>query len=174
MSPQCEIVSSLCEYLGITYHLFMPIGKETSVLKNISKNKKSKIHRIPYGYNVVICKRAKEYCEENKNTFYIPFGMECEENIEVTKHQVQNIPNEVSRIVMPVGSGMSFISVLNGVEYYKKTNIEVLDVSVGKNIEENLEKYLKAPNIKYQIVNSDLSYEEYSSITNINGVRHYL
>lgn len=170
MSPQCEIVSSLCQLLKIKCHLFMPTGKETSVLRNISKNDHSILHRIPYGYNVVILKRAKEYCEEHKECFYIPFGMECEENIEVTKHQVQNIPSEVKRIVMPIGSGMSFISVLNGLEYYGRTDIEVLGVSVGKDIQENINKYLKASNIFYNIVKSDLSYEQASPNVFLEGV----
>ena len=122
MSPQCELVSCLCESLGLKCHLFMPKGKDTSVILNINKNKLSTIHRTKIGYNSVICKWSKDFATEN-NFYYIPFGMECFENIEITKHQVQNIPTNINRIVMPVGSGMSFISVLNGLQYYNKTPI---------------------------------------------------
>ena len=159
MSPQCELVSCLCQAIGVKCHLFMPKGKDTSVILNINKNDLSEIHRTKIGYNSVICKWSKDFAEEN-NFYYIPFGMECEENIEVTKHQVSNIPKEIARIVIPVGSGMSFISVLNGLECYNMHDIEVLGISVGKDITKNLDKYLKAPNIKYEIIKSELSYEK--------------
>lgn len=158
-SPQCEIVSCICENLNVHCHLFMPKGKETSVIKTINNNYLSEIHRTKIGYNSVICKWSRDFSEEN-NYYYIPFGMECFNNIEITKHQVKNIPNQVKRIIIPVGSGMSFISVLNGLEYYKRTDIEVLGVSVGKDITKNIEKYLNAPNIKYTIVKSEVPYDK--------------
>ena len=159
MSPQCELISCLCESIGVKCHLFMPKGKDTSVSLNINKNSLSTIHRTKVGYNSVICKWSKDFAEEN-NFYYIPFGMECEENINVTKHQVVNIPNKVQRIVMPIGSGMSFISVLNGLEHYKMFDIEVVGISVGKDVTKNLEKYLNAPHIKYSIIKSELDYEK--------------
>lgn len=159
MSPQCELVSCLCESLGVKCHLFMPKGKDTSIILNINKNKLSTIHRTKIGYNSVIIKWSKDFAQEN-NFYYIPFGMECEDNIAITKHQVQNIPTNVGKIVVPVGSGMSFISILNGLEYYKLYNIKVLGISVGKDVTTNLKKYLNAPHIEYSIIHSNLPYDE--------------
>lgn len=162
MSPQCELISCLCENMGVKCHLFMPRGKDTSVILNINKNKLSTIHRTKVGYNSVIVKWSKDFAEEN-NFYYIPFGMECEENINITMHQVLNIPDGIKRIVMPVGSGMSFVSVLNGLEYYNRHDISVVGVSVGKDVQKTLDKYLNAPNISYQIVKSKSSYEKEAS-----------
>lgn len=159
VSPQCEIVSDVCEGLNVHCHLFMPRGKDTSVLKHISQNKLSELHRTKVGYNSVICKWALDYAVEN-DFYYVPFGMECKENIEVTQHQVANIPKEVKRIVVPVGSGMSFISICNGLELYEMYDIEVLGVSVGKDVKKNIQKYLNAPHVKYKIVKSDLEYHK--------------
>ena len=165
-SPQCEIVSFLCQKLNLKCHLFMPKGKNTSVIDNIEKNNLSTIYRTKVGYNTVICHHAKDFAEQN-NFCYIPFGMECEDNIEVTKFQVLNIPDEVKRIVIPVGSGMSLISVLTGLNYYKKFDKEVVGISVGKDITKNLKKYLPCyfgllkdiKKVKYTIIKSNLSYE---------------
>lgn len=178
-SPQCEIVSYLCQGLGLKNYLFMPKGKETSVIEHINQNNLSTIFRTNAGYNNVICSYAKKYAEEN-NCFYIPFGMECQENIEITKHQVQNIPKEVKRIVMPVGSGMSFISVLSGLYYYKMYDKEIVGVSVGKDVTKNLKKYLpceyfgelfnNVQKIKYTIIKSELDYEEFAPVYNIGNV----
>ena len=166
-SPQCEIISYLCENLGLRCHLFMPNGKDTSVINNINKNSLSKIYRTKVGYNSVICHHAKKFASENK-FFYIPFGMECKENIEITKHQVLNIPKDVKRIVIPVGSGMSLISILEGLNYYKMYDKEVIGVSVGKDITNNLKKYLpqysnlfnNIEKVKFTIIKSTLSYDK--------------
>lgn len=168
MSPQCELVSYLCEYFNVKCHLFMPKGKDTSVIENINKNKLSEIHRTKIGYNSVICKWSKDFAEEN-SFYYIPFGMECEENIKITQNQVLNIPNNINRIVMPVGSGMSFVSVLNGLTYYNKENIEVVGISVGKDVTKTLQKYLNTKN-KYTIIKSELNYEQYAKEYTIGNV----
>lgn len=167
-SPQCEIVSYLCQYLNLKCNLFMPRGESTSVIEHIENNSLSELHRTKVGYNNVICSYAKAFAIEN-NFCYIPFGMECEENIEITKHQVANISNEVKRIVMPCGSGMSMISVITGLNYYKMFDKEVVGISVGKDPIKNFKKYLpvyfgalynNTQKVKYTILKSELPYEK--------------
>ena len=167
-SPQCEIISYLCQYLNLKCHLFMPRGESTSVIEHIKNNNLSELHRTKVGYNNVICSYAKTFALEN-NFCYIPFGMECEENIEITKHQVLNIPKEVKRIVMPCGSGMSMISVISGLDHYEMFDKEVVGVSVGKDPSKNFKKYLPAyfidifsvlKKVKYSIIKSELPYEK--------------
>lgn len=174
MSPQCEIVSTICESFGVECHLFMPNGKETSVTKNISKNKFSVIHRTKVGYNSVLLHDATNFAKDN-GYVYIPFGMECVDNIETTKHQVRNIPKEVKRIVVPCGSGMSMISIIKGLEYYKMFDVEVLGIIVGKDPQKTFKRFL--PNdlfsntrIKYLFEQSELKYEQSPKITNICGI----
>lgn len=174
MSPQCEIVSTICDKLGINCHLFMPSGKETSVLTNISKNKNSTIHKCKVGYNSVICSHAELFAREN-NFFYIPFGMECLENIDITKHQVKNIPDCVKRIIIPCGSGMSMISVIKGLEYYNMTDKHVIGVQVGKDPTHNLNKFLGFKSnlfgtANYDIVKSNLDYHKVPLQTEFCGI----
>lgn len=138
-SPQCEIVSYICEELGIHCHLFMPFGENTSVIDHIESNKYTTIHRVKPGYNNVIIARSREYAE-SMNYGYVPFGMECQANVEVTSEQVKNIPSEVKRIVMPVGSGMSLSSVVTGLVKYN-INKPIVGVQVGKDPEKVISKY---------------------------------
>jgi len=174
MSPQCEIVSTICEKLGLVCHLFMPQGKETSVIKNICQNKNSTIHFVKAGYNNVIISHAQKFAEEN-NYCYIPFGMECVENIEITKHQVQNIPDNVKRIVIPCGSGMSMISVIKGLNYYRMFDKKVLGVIVGKDPTKTFKRFLQHNlfeiiSIDYSFVKSELDYHQTPKVTTINDV----
>ena len=174
MSPQCEIVSKICESLNLKCHLFMPKGKNTSVLNNIQNNKNSYIHQCKVGYNSVICHHAVEFAKLN-NYFYIPFGMECSENIEITKHQVRNIPENVKRIVIPCGSGMSMISVLKGLDFYGMFDKKVIGVQVGKNPIGNLNKFMCNSNnifsnIEYEIVKSNIDYHQKAKQTSFCGI----
>jgi 1-aminocyclopropane-1-carboxylate deaminase/D-cysteine desulfhydrase-like pyridoxal-dependent ACC family enzyme len=174
MSPQCEIVSCICEQMGLNAHLFMPSGKETSVIGNINKNKNSVIHKTKVGYNSVICHHAEVFAKEN-NYYYIPFGMECLENIEITKKQVQNIPEQVKHIVMPCGSGMSMISVIKGLNEYRRFDVSVTGVIVGKSPDNAFKRFLQnnlfeTNMVEYNFVHSQNKYDEMPSVTCIDGV----
>lgn len=159
-SPQCEIVSMICENLGVDCVLFMPFGEDTSVIKNISNNKRTTIERVRPGYNNIIVARAREYAQLFK-CGYVPFGMECEENVEITSKQVSNIPKECKRLVIPVGSGMSFSSVVTGLTTEGRYDLPLLGVRVGKDPSKIIEEYAQGVmGIDYTIINSDVDYHD--------------
>jgi len=168
-SPQCEIISCICEALKVKCHLFMPQGQDTSILKTIYKNKYSILHRTKVGYNNVLISWSKKFCEEN-NFYYIPFGMECKENIDIISEQVINIPIESKKIVITVGSGMSLVGLLNGLEKQGWYDKEVLGISVGKDPTKTINKYINAPHINYSIIKSPLDYDKKPKITNLYGI----
>ena len=158
-SPQCEIVSFICESIGVDCKLFMPFGGDTSVITNIKNNSHTEIIRVRPGYNNIIVARAREYAE-NRGCGYVPFGMECARNVEVTSEQVQNIPMECSRVVVPVGSGMSFSSIVTGMSKY---GIEkpLLGVRVGKDPTKIINEYAFGLDLMdYEIVESSVDYHE--------------
>lgn len=158
-SPQCEIVSFICESMGVDCKLFMPFGGDTSVITNIKNNRHTEIIRVRPGYNNIIVARAREYAE-NRGCGYVPFGMECARNVEVTSEQVRNIPMECSRVVVPVGSGMSFSSIVTGMSKY---GIEkpLLGVRVGKDPTKIINEYAFGLDLMdYEIVESSVDYHE--------------
>ena len=142
MSPQCEIISELCELLNVHCYLFMPHRKkESDIMQRIKNNKHTTVNEITKGvYTNVLESRAKKFANEN-NYYYIPFGMEFEENVLTTMEQVKNIPQGVKRIVVPVGSGMSFCSIARGLIKYNRTDIKLVGIRVGKDPEHNIRKY---------------------------------
>lgn len=156
-SPQCEIVSFICEELGVDCKLFMPFGGDTSVITNIKHNEHTEIIRVKPGYNNIIVARAREYAV-NRGCGYVPFGMECERNVEVTSEQVVNIPKDCKRIVIPVGSGMSFSSVVSGMSKYG-INKPILGVRVGKDPSKIIKEYAFGLEfMDYDIVESGVDY----------------
>ena len=158
-SPQCEIVSYICEELGVNCYVFMPFGGDTSVIEHLKKNSKTTLYRVRPGYNNVIIARARDFANE-MHYGYVPFGMECAQNVEVTSNQVQNIPDEVKRIVIPVGSGMSFSSVVTGLTKFSIQK-PILGVQVGKDPSKVISEYADGLFFTdYKIVKSPVDYHD--------------
>lgn len=157
-SPQCEIVSNICEHLGKECHVFIPQGSDTSVVDNIKANSYTVLHRTKVGWNNAVVAEAKAYAIKNQS-IYIPFGMECDDYIDRTKHQVANIPDQIKKIIVPCGSGMTMASIIAGLECYGMLDKEVVGVVIGKSPDHIIHKYI-SPNcpIKWSLVKSGMKY----------------
>lgn len=138
-SPQINICARIAEGLGKCLTAFTPEGELSPELEEAEKHG-AKIIQVPAGYNTVIISRAKDYATSH-NFFYIPFGMEDSRMFDLTASQVQNIPDTVRRIVMPVGSGVSMIGVMKGLKEFGK-NAKILGVVVGGEPVKRLDKHM--------------------------------
>ena len=137
-SPQINIVAHIAKKLKLPFNAHTPqgpLGEELTQAQSLG----AKIIQHKAGYNTVIIARAKQDALENDYT-YIPFGMECWEAVKQTSYQVKNIPKEVKRIVMSIGSGMSFCGVVQGLKN-GNYDIPVLGVIVGANPLKRIMKY---------------------------------
>lgn len=169
-SPQINIVAHIGKHLGLPVRAHTPTGElSPEVLQAQALGATILQHK--YGYNSVIIKRARDDAKA-LGWLEIPFGMETEMAVHETSLQVQNIPNEVKRIVIPVGSGMSLAGVLHGLIKFNKTHIPVLGVTVGADPIKRLDKY--APQgwrEMVTLVSSGIDYHKHASETVLNGVR---
>ena len=141
-SRQCEVVAKICEYFGVKSHLFIPSGNDTYITLSIAQTNGATIHRTKVGYNNVLVSQSSLYAKEN-DYLYIPFGLECQDTIDINMHQVQNIPKDVKRIIVPCGSGMNMIAIIKGLEYYGMIDKEVVGVIVGKDPKNVFKKYIQ-------------------------------
>lgn len=138
-SPQINIVAHIAKELGIPSRLHCPTGELGAELIEAQKYG-GEVIQHKAGYNNVICARA---IQDAKDTgyLYIPFGMECKETVEATKGQVANLPiDEIERIVVPVGSGMTLAAILTGLQE-RKIKIPVVGIVVGADPTKRLNKY---------------------------------
>jgi len=137
-SPQLVIVANIASYLGIPCLAIVPQGINTpEIIRAIKAG--AKITRCKPGYNTVIIARAKKLAIDIGYR-YIPFGMECVEAVMQTASQVRDIPQDVKRVVAPVGSGMSLAGILKGLRT-SDINVPVLGVIVGANPLKRLDTY---------------------------------
>ena len=156
-SPQINRVARIANILGIPCRGHTASGPLTPELL-MAKSLGATIIQHKPGYNSVIIKRAKDDAKKNNFT-EIPFGVECQEAVNQTMPQVENIPNNTKRIVLPVGSGMSLAGVLQGLIKFNK-KIPVLGISVGADPTKRLDTYAPKNWRKMcTIIKSKLSFE---------------
>ena len=160
-SIQAYVVIQIAKHLNIPCHVHTPLGELPERLKNELNydpeyNKKIEIIQHKMGFANVLKKRARDDAE--KNSFkYIPWGLECQEMVEETKNQVKNIPQEVKRIIVPVGGGMTLAGILVGLKE-NNINIPVIGVEVGANPEKRLDKYIPGWRSMCQIFKAEYDY----------------
>ena len=79
----------------------------------------------------VLRARAVEQATKD-NTLFVPLGLEFPTALEATADQCMNLPGNVRRIVVPVGSGQMFLGVVRGIKKYMNQPPDLIGVYVGK------------------------------------------
>lgn len=138
MSPQVNIVAQIANHLGIPARAHTPNGELSPELLD-AQAAGCEIVRVKPGHNSVIIARARADSAA-RGWREIPFGMECEAAIKLTRAQVANVPRDIKRLVIPVGSGMSLAGVLWGLKDCG-LNVPVLGIRVGADPCKKLAKY---------------------------------
>lgn len=168
-SPQVNIVAQIAKKLNVPCRVHTPDGALSDEVL-MAQRAGAEIIQHRAGYNSVIVSRAKKDAEERGWT-NIPFGMECSQAITSTSSQIKNIPMEVKRIVVPVGSGMSLAGILTGLANTNR-NIPVLGIVVGADPEKRLDKY--APSNwrdMVTLIKSEFTYDKSPKVTEFRGIQ---
>jgi len=162
-SPQIVIISHMAEYYRVPFRGHTASGQLSWELEELKTKKFTDIVQHKYGYNSVIKKRARDDAKE-RNWKYIPFGMECQEAIDQTANQVKNLPfGEFKRIVVPVGSGMTFCGVVHGVRQMG-INVPILVIRVGAYPVARIRKFLPVWYNNWSLLFSELNYNKRKKI----------
>jgi 1-aminocyclopropane-1-carboxylate deaminase/D-cysteine desulfhydrase-like pyridoxal-dependent ACC family enzyme/DNA modification methylase len=171
-SLQVNIVAQIAAKLGIPCRVHVPASKQgdTPELSAAREAGAEVVEHRP-GYNSVIVKRAAEDAAGRANDGWIeiPFRMEDPAAVEQTAGQVVNIPDDVSRIVIPVGSGMSLAGLLRGLDD-RDLDIPVVGVQVGADPSKRLNTYAPGWRDRVTLVKSDLDYHDHAPITTLDDI----
>lgn len=158
-SPQIEIVSTIANALNVPCRVHTIRGSLTSETAIAVQNgAKLIVHEDTWHNNVIIARSKIDAI--NNNYYYIPFGMECKEAVQQTLLQVKNVPDNINRIVIPIGSGMSCAGVLWGIKLFNK-HCKVLGIQVGTDPIKRLNTYAPLDwRNNLTIIKSSLSYHQ--------------
>lgn len=168
-SPQANIVASVGRHAGLPVRVHTPSGPVTPELAAAMDAGAERVaHQA--GRNSVIVARARADAQA-REWFEVPFGMECQEAVEQTRRQVDQLPDGVERVVVPVGSGMSLAGVLHGLRD-RGLAVPVLGVVVGADPEKRLDRYAPPDwRDQVQLVRSDLDYHDHAPDTALGDLQ---
>lgn len=142
-SPQCNILSFLCEQLKIPCHLFMPdSSKNSEIQAKIVKRKYSTIHRVKTGRGNVLRHHSIEFSKLHPELELIPYGLESNEVMHLLSRQTENIPQNIKHITIPIGGANNISALLWGLYETGRTDISVTGVITGDDT--GSVKYLKS------------------------------
>ena len=138
-SPQVNIVATVAREMGLPCHCHVPQGELYPEVKS-AREKGAEIIQYRAGYNTVIIARAREDAAR-LGWKEIPFGMTCQEAIDLTAKQVVNIPKCVKRIIIPIGSAVNFCGLLWGLQNQGRTEVDVIGIKVGKDPMKTIKRF---------------------------------
>jgi 1-aminocyclopropane-1-carboxylate deaminase/D-cysteine desulfhydrase-like pyridoxal-dependent ACC family enzyme len=140
-SPQVAIVAEVGLWLSMPTRVFVPAGEETQELA-AARELGAEVVQVRPGHNSVIVARARDWAKASHGTAaLVPFGMECQEAVDLTSLQLGNMPRHAKRIVVPVGSGMTLAGILQGMTGWVRHPLPVLGVVVGADPTKRLDRW---------------------------------
>lgn len=162
-SPQIARVARVAQYLRIPARVHTGVGGETAETMAAAIAGADVVRHAPARL-AVIRKRARD----DKSGTLIPWGAESEQAVELVAWQTQNVPQDVERIVVPVGSGTTLAGILRGLRL--RGGVEILGVRVGADPTPVLDRY--APlgwRDRVTLVESPLPFEE-KALGDLDGI----
>ena len=137
-SPQSAIISTVCKAFDLHCNIVTYETKKENRNLSVAQIEGANIFGTKSGYTSVIESFAKK---NFPNDFMTNMGFASDDIINANINQVENIPNELDYLVVPVGSAMNFISILKGVKKYNKKIGKIIGVYVGKEPFKSIAKY---------------------------------
>jgi len=143
-SPQPVIITMISNYYGMKTYITIGVNDILGniIVKHIPMMECFRlgaeiINVAKIGYNNVL--RSKTICiAKEKKLYLIDFGMNIEDKKVLMESvgsgisdQVQNIPDDLDVIIVPVGSGIQLAGIIHGVEKYKKNVKRIIGIQVA-------------------------------------------
>lgn len=169
-SPQSPMATAVSRHFGGTATTVLGATKPTTCLKagmvEMSAWFGSEFNFVGSGYNTVIQPRCLSLLKETKpDAYYLEYGITLDHKKHsparlaafhaLGGHQVQNIPDHITDLIIPAGSCNSTCSIMTGLAMFPKPNLKnVWLIGIGPNrlrfIEDRLDiigKELNLPHI---------------------------
>jgi 1-aminocyclopropane-1-carboxylate deaminase/D-cysteine desulfhydrase-like pyridoxal-dependent ACC family enzyme len=167
--PQLAIVAAIAEAQGRPCRIHVPSGDSTPEMEQASESGATLVLHKP-GHGSVVRARARTDAEQ-RGWVEVPYNMAHGLAVEYTAAQTVNLPwDQMRRLVVCVGSGMTLCGVLVGIP--EGCEVPVLGVCVGGEPEAVLDRWFGlrwADMVK--LVYSGLAYHKPAPTTELAGVQ---
>tara|TARA_B100001094_G_scaffold333417_1_gene411874 strand:- start:21646 stop:22548 length:903 start_codon:yes stop_codon:yes gene_type:complete len=152
-SPQSAIIAKVAKEYGIKCVVAVGGCKEDTLYKHhimrLTRHYGSEIRIVAgHGMTTAIDAGAKKKIIANNNYKLIKFAISLESNPEAifdgVTNQVENIPDELDNLVIPVGSGIQFAGIIRGLHKFNKKVKRVIGIAFcdrTKSINQHLDRF---------------------------------
>ena len=152
-SPQGAIIAKVAQEHGFKCIVAIGGSKPETMynhhMMKLTKHYGAEIRNVAgHGMTQVIDSRIKDIIIPETGYKLIKFAISLEDNPEAifdgVTDQVQNIPDELDNLIVPVGSGIQFTGIIRGLEKYNKKVKRIIGVTFvdrRKTIEKYLDKF---------------------------------
>lgn len=168
-SAQIERGALVAAALGIPCRIHTGWGSATPEIRTAQDAGAEVLQHQP-GRLTVIRARFNADAAELDGWAVFPFGMDHDVYVEQVAAQVENVPADVARIVVPFGSGMTLAGVVLGLERLGRQT-PVLAVSVGSRSTERLDRYVPGWEARVTVVTHPSEYEDPASDLMLGDLR---
>lgn len=142
-SMQCVITSRVCKEFGFVPHFFVGATNTKKLLENtftqLALREGAHFEIFGAAYKSVL----NRYLEDretllnanNVKLFDFDYGHNIEKNtnaiVDVISYQVQNIPDELDNLIVPLGSGIQYGAILKGLLKYNKKVRNIYGIQIS-------------------------------------------
>lgn len=138
-SPQIERAALVAQALGISCRVHVPDGADTAEI-GVCLAAGAEVIRHPAGRLSVLRARHRDDADKHPDWLAVPFGMGLDAYADDVATQAANLPGDITRIVVPAGSGMTLAGILRGLDRAGRTT-PILAVSLGHDPAEYLDRF---------------------------------
>lgn len=166
-SPQIERAALVAKALDLPCRVHVPAGDDTDETRTCLAAG-ADVVRHKAGRLNVLRSRLRADSAERDDWFVAPFGMGLDEYADDVAAQVANLPDDLERLVVPCGSGMTLAGILRGLDARGPTGPRVLAVTLGHAPDEYLDRF--APDgwrDRVELVTSDVPFEDDAPTTRL-------
>jgi hypothetical protein len=169
-STMISRVAQVAQHVGLPCRIHTATGETLTEMQEALDAGAELVQHAP-GYIGVLAARAREDAKA-RGWALIPWGMECPEAIEEGRKQVANIPADIKRLVLPVGSGVALSAILWGLlDAGRLGDFPILGVRIHADPFERIDR-LAPPGwrMHVQIVEAGVPFEK-EVAADVDGVR---
>ena len=186
-SPQGIIIARVARDFDFKSTIFIGNTKPESFKKlNLVMNVLAVGGKLDYSsrlaYDSVLMSAIKKRSDAGEKFFIVKFGINVDNDsfsiLETTANQVQNVPKDVTHIIVPAGAGLMMAGILIGVKHFN-LNVKVIGIQIsGRDVRETINHSLKiagANDVPYEyLISKDFPYHREVNISVGDGVDSFL
>jgi hypothetical protein len=169
-STMVSRVAQAARFAGLPSRIHTATGPETSEMADAVSCGAHLVRHTP-GYLTVLAARARKDAAD-RGWVCVPFGLECQAALDHTAAQTANLPRQIPRLVIAVGSGVALLGVLQGLRASGRLGeFPILGVQIHADPRRRLDHWYPYWSEHVSLSRTDLPFHSEAEPSTLEGVQ---